>query len=122
MPDGMKRAFWSRYETENYLLHPRAIIRFVSQSMGEKEAEAVGEYMENYLPPVLFERPFESTAVDRNKGKAVIAEVLTSGGMELSEAEHFEIAGVMEPDEIHPDVKAMLNTIEDQLACSDNDR
>ena len=120
-PDGMKRAFWSRYEIENYLLHPRSIIRFVSQSVGEVEAESVKEYMEKYLPPVLFERPFESTSADRTKGKVVIAEVLTSGGVELGEAEYFEVASVMTPDEIHPDVNAMLDVVEDQLAYREID-
>lgn len=115
-PDGMKRVFWSRYEIENYLIHPSAIVRFVSESLGEEEAEAVKEYMGRYLPPVLFERPFESTSADRTKGKVTIAEVLTSSGVELGEAEYFEIAGAMKADEIHPDVSAMLDVIEDQLA------
>ena len=114
-PEGMRRVFWSRYEIENYLIHPEAILRFVSRSLGDEEAEKVKKYMEGYLPPVLFEKPFEATAADRAKGKVTIAEVLTSAGVEIGESEYYGVAGAMTPDEIHPDVIEMLDQIEDQL-------
>ncbi len=118
-PDGMLRLFWTRYEIENYLIHPEAIYRFVSQELGEKKAEEAKKYMKEYWPSVLSEKPFETTPADRTKGKGMIAEVLTAAGLAINASEYYRIARAMKPDEIHPDVMRMLNSIEAQLTDED---
>ena len=77
--------------------------------------------MEDYLPKVLLKQPFKATVTDQCKGKITISEVLTSAGVQLGEAMYNRIAGVMEADEIHPDVVAMLDLIEEQFADQDVD-
>ena len=114
-PAGMKRVFWNRYETENYLIYPVAIMRLVSQLMDKEAVAEVERHMRQYLPPVLFERPFERTAGDRDKGKTRIREILNTAGVRLNEAEYCRIASVMTAEEVHPDVKTMLDTIQNQL-------
>ena len=114
-PNGMKRVFWNRYETENYLVHPAAIVRLVAQLMDDEAVAAVEEHMRQFLPPVLFDRPFERTAGDRDKGKTRIREILTAAGVDLVESEYYRIARVMTREEIHPDVEAMLDAIGDRL-------
>jgi len=112
IPNGMALAFWSRYEIENYLIHPGAVSRFVLSSSGREGAEKAKTYMEEYLPPILFERSFEATAIDRIKGKTIISRVLSAAGYPLGEAEYYRIASVMKPGEAHPDIVAMLDEVE----------
>ena len=115
MPKDMTLAFWSRYEIENYLIHPNALLRFVSHRAGKKGKAKAEKHMKDYLPPVLFKRPFEATSEDRTKGKKVVADVLTAAGIDLSDSEYHQIAGSMMVDEIHPDIITMLNNISDRL-------
>ncbi len=114
-PAGMQRVYWNRYETENYLICPAAIIRFVLELIDEQAATLVEQYMQQYLPAVLFEKPFERTTSDRIKGKDQIRGILTAVGVELSEVEYYKIAGVMTAEEVHPDVQTMLDAIQNQL-------
>ena len=113
-PSGMKLAYWSRYETENYLIYPASIERFVTQISGKDEMAKATAYMKQYLPGVLFEDPFETTTTDRDKGKKVIAEILNAAGVKLAESEYYKLAAAMLPNEIHPDVITVLDTIETQ--------
>ena len=115
VPDGMKRVFWTRYEIENYLIHPKAMLRFLSRSPDQEVVERARNFMEEQWPRVLFERPFESSEFDGIKGKSLVSRVLTEAGLELGEAEYYRIAREMKKEEVHPDVAAMLDLIESQL-------
>lgn len=112
-PQGLTLAYWSRYETENYLIHPDAILRFVSHASGNEDAAM--EYLRQYLPGVLFEKPFEATAADREKGKKTITAVMTEAGVNLPTSDFRLLAAAMKPEEIHPDVVALLNVIQSKL-------
>ncbi|MCY3982773.1 MAG: AAA family ATPase [Roseovarius sp.] len=116
MPEGMALGFWSRYEIENYLIHPVALLRFVLRRAGKKGEAKAKKHMENYFPPILFKEPLESTLADLDKGKRAVAAVLTSAGIDLGESRYHELAGSMMPEEVHPDVVAMLNKIAEQFA------
>ncbi len=115
-PEGMKVVYWTRYETENYLIHPNAILRFISRLAGKVAEEKASEYIEEYLPRALVERPFESTDTDQIKGKMTVGRVLSAAGVELGESDYYQLAAVMSPNEIHPDVVTMLDEIVAQLA------
>jgi len=114
-PEGMKVVYWTRYETENYLIHPSAILRFSSLMLGETAEERAREYMEEYLPRALIERPFETTDTDQIKGKTTVSRIMSAAGLELAESDYHRLAAVMSPNEIHPDVVAMLDEIAAQL-------
>ncbi len=115
-PEGMKVIYWTRCEIENYLIHPNAILRFVSRLLGEEGKEKVKCYMEKYLPRMLFERPFETTELDEVKGKIRITRILSEVKAELGEGDYCQLAAAMMPEEVHPDVVAMLNEIKEHLA------
>ena len=114
-PEGMKVVYWTRYETENYLIHPNMILRFVSRLLGKTAEETARGYMEEYLPRVLVERPFESTDTDQIKGKTTVGRILSAAGAELGESEYYLLAAEMSSNEIHPDVVTMLDLIAAQL-------
>ena len=115
VPNGMRLAYWSRYEIENYLIHPAALLRF-AQSQGSDAAERAETYMKEHLPPVVYRQPFGSTNLDRGKGKTIISEILAAAKVKLGEAEYYRLAAATKPDEVHPDIVTMLNEIEDQLS------
>ena len=115
-PEGMRVVYWTRYETENYLIHPNAILRLASRRAGKAAEEKAREYIEEYLPRALVERPFESTDTDQVKGKTTVGKVLSAAGVELGESDYHRLAAVMSPNEIHPDVVTMLDEIVAQLA------
>ena len=119
--DGFLQEFWNRYEIENYLIHPKAIARFVLRSRGKEKKEKVERYMKEQWPPVLSKKPFEDTRFDQVKGKSTIIDVMTAAGVDMNrvdmkESECYRIARAMKPGEIHPDVVVMLDRIEDQVA------
>ncbi len=118
-PEGMKIVYWTRYETENYLIHSSAILRFTSQTSGKKAEEKARRYMEEYLPQALIKRPFETTDIDQIKGKITIGKILSAAGVELGESDYCKLAAVMLPNEIHPDVVTMLDEIAAQLVSID---
>lgn len=51
-----------------------------------------------------------------SKGKRVIGEIFELSGINLSENQYYRIAEVMKEDEIHQDVKDILDLIEDCLS------
>ncbi len=116
LPGGMKVVLWNRYEIENYLIHPKAILRLVSQLGDEQTVNRAEKFMIGQLPPILFEEPFSKTGFDNLKGKTIIADILAAAGMKLGDADYYRIAGVMKSEEIHPDVVAMLDLINLQFS------
>lgn len=115
VPKGLEVRFWGRYEIENYLIHPRAIMRFLRRRYGDAEARLAEEYMEEFLPRVRFLRPFEDEDHDQQKGKSVIRRIMEKAGVRLDETEYHRIAECMKDNEVHPYVKEMLDLIVSQL-------
>ena len=112
----MKLVYWSRYEIENYLIHPPALLRIVYQKWGDEAMQKAKEHMEMYFPPILFSAPFERSNADTEKGKLTIKALLTAADVYLNESSYYQIAAAMHPDEVHSDVVTMLNHIESQFA------
>ena len=119
-PKGMRRLFWDRYEIESYLIHPEAIARFVESANGKKAANQAEAFMKGYLPPALFETPFESYATLRQtKGKDILAEIMQEAGLILRENENYQIAAQMMKEEIHPEVVEKLDAITEHFQTLD---
>lgn len=114
-PAGLKVAVWNRYEIENYLIQPTAISRFVLEALGEDAGLKAEEHMRRNLPGGLFDDPFQKTPLDQVKGKVTVAQILEAAGLKVGESEYHRIARKMKKDEVHPDVIAMLDLIEQQL-------
>lgn len=112
LPDGMKSLCWQRYEIENYLIHPQAIIRFVEKNKGTNVAHDVDDYMKKQLPPVVYEDPFKTTDFLRDtKGKKLLSNLMQEAGINIKESDYHQIAAEMKEKEIHPEVVEKLDAI-----------
>lgn len=111
-PEGMKRLYWDRYEIESYLIHPKAISRFVESEGGRQAAGKAEAYMKRQLPPALYEDPFElSNYLQDTKAKKVLANIFNEAGLAIKETEYYLIAAQMTKEEIHPEVVEKLDAI-----------
>ncbi len=114
-PEGMKLLVWSRYETENYLIHPAAILRWLISRGGKDAADRANHYMKNYFPPALHLNPLEMDFHEGVKGKQVIDRIVDAAQIQIDRSEYAEIAGGMLKEEIHSEVIKKLDLISDHL-------
>jgi predicted ATPase len=127
----LNRIAWQRYETESYLVHPNALARFIDKQVAGAGAEAVRRFLteqfNSYLGPTIgaqvandfIGNPMQpQQAVNRylaeTKARTVIVSgVLQEAGIHGMDYTRFsEIAAIMEPNEIHPEVKQKLDFIQ----------
>lgn len=109
---GLEIVRWKRYEIENYLLIPEAIKRFVDFPLMES---VIDKEFGKQVPPGT--DPFsDHAALCRVKASVEFLEpwLIKAGRPTLKRDLHL-LAGVMEPEEIHPEVVGMLDQI-DNLA------
>lgn len=130
----LNRLAWIRYETESYLVHPAALTRFIDGKAGSGGSEAVSRSLtaqfSSYLgasigaqvaADFIAEPLNPPTAVARylEEAKArtqIVGAILQEGGVHGLEYTRFsEIAAVMNPDEIHPEVRVKLDFIQQAL-------
>lgn len=106
--------FWPRRETENYLLHPAALRRFVTARapLRELAASIVDRHFSKQLPAAF--DPFDDRVVflrDVKASEEFLLPLLGECGMSTSKKDLFLIAAEMHQDEIHPDVVRALDVI-----------
>ena len=113
-PHGMICLKWKRKEIENYLIHPRSIIRYVEALGGKSEATKAEKYLRKNLPPALFDNPFDHSPGIDPDGKTFLTHLVEE--LDLNAPYSFdELASQMKPHEIHPEVKTMLDQIAKHL-------
>jgi energy-coupling factor transporter ATP-binding protein EcfA2 len=121
----LNRTVWSRYETESYLLHPEVLGRFIERKTGgEVEggpsvraflAERFGEELtgafqaQPFSPPPLVENFLRTTKARTDILGALLHD---AGIIGLGYTSFDEIAAVMLPEEIHPEVREKLDFIQ----------
>ena len=116
---GLQRARWRRYEIESYLLHPEALARYVQQMVGPGAAEIhvrdlMSHFQENY-PPGFLKDPFgDFPYLTGTKARTLlIPPALDAAGLPgIPYTRYHEIAAVMTPEEIHPEVIEKLDAIQ----------
>ena len=113
---GLQRLRWRRYEIESYLLHPDALARFVARETDEDSPGVAGleEWWRNNLPAVLIDDPFGDHPLvrDTKARTELLPPMLAAAGLpDISYRRYHEIAALMEPDEIHPEVVEKLDAI-----------
>jgi AAA domain, putative AbiEii toxin, Type IV TA system/AAA domain len=115
---GFQRSRWRRYEIESYLIHPEALARFVASTVGEAaSAQHIADlraYLTANLPPAVIERPLDNhDYLNITKARTtILPPALSAAGLPgLPYTRYHEIAAVMRPEEIHPDVRAALDAI-----------
>lgn len=114
--DGFDIRAWVRYEAENYLLVPEVLRRFVTaEGAGAIAAEAGLRYLQEELPPAFFLHPAENSDFMRSvaASKRLLPGFFAAAGMPMfRKADYFLIAKQMSADEVHADVKTMLDAIQ----------
>ncbi len=116
---GLQRVRWRRYEIESYLIHPTALARYVGKKIGD---DAVGLYLadlEKYFadnfPPAVVRDPLGDHAfLNSTKARAdIIPPALAAAGLHgIPYTDYHEIAALMQPEEIHPEVKEKLDALQ----------
>jgi hypothetical protein len=116
--NGFQRLRWRRYEIESYLLHPDALDRFVTQTVGAAAAPPhladLRRYLEENFPPAVLRGPLGDHAfLNATKARTqILPPALTAAGLPgLPYTRYHEIAAVMTPAEIHPEVVEKLDGI-----------
>jgi predicted ATPase len=116
---GYQRLRWARYEIESYLLHPVSLERFVQKMTntgpGDLPTHDLRKHFQDGYPPQFLTHPFEDVAFIRNtKARTeLIPPLLTAAGLPAFPYQRFnEIAAIMLPEEIHPEVKQKLDLIQ----------
>ncbi len=121
---GLQRLRWKRYEIESYLVHPAALERFVEKVVGPGELSAQARtdllsYTEQTLSPAFLADPMvpnpliEAYLEQRKARTEVIPPMLTAAGIHgFHYTRYYEIAAVMRPAEIHPEVIEKLDAIQ----------
>ena len=108
---------WSRYEIESYLIHPAVLVRFVNKIAGENarlaNIEAMKEVMRTYLPGAVVDNPGnDDVYLIGTKAKDILPKILEETNLQgFPDNRYYEIAEVMQPDEIHPEIITLLDAI-----------
>ena len=115
---GLQRLRWRRYEIESYLLHPDTLARFVEAIVGTDAAESHVQdmlaYWNDEFPPAVVTDPFaEHPFLNRAKARTeLLGPLLEAAEIHaLPYTRYHEIAALMLPDEIHPEVTEKLDAI-----------
>lgn len=117
---------WKRREIENYLVHPAALkrlcTRLVTQEMelfGANAASKADELLRRRMTGDDFEHPLQDSATLRDiRGSAFLDEFFRDFFQEfrlynpMPKREFYQIAAAMKPEEVHPEVIQILDTIE----------
>jgi predicted ATPase len=121
---GLQRLRWRRYEIESYLVHPRTLERFVEEKVGPGELSQDARndmlrYLEHtfrqpFLDDPLKEDPLIEAYFKQTKARTdIIPPILTAAGIHgLPYTRFHEIAAIMKPEEIHPEVVEKLDAIQ----------
>lgn len=127
---GLQRLAWSRYGAESYLVQPVTLERFVQQcavvrGVSEVTADANAtrkawahlfgseEWADQFLaapmsPPPLIEAYLKTTKARTE----ILPTILQATGLHGMETTRFaEIAAIMRPEEIHPEVRRILESV-----------
>ena len=115
---GLQRLRWRRYDIESYLVHPGALVRFVESVVGaDAAAPHVADmltYWRDELPPAVVRKPLgDHEYLNVTKARTrLLSPLLDEAGLHgLPYTRYHEIAALMLPEEIHPEVVEKLDAI-----------
>lgn len=115
---GLQRLRWRRYEIESYLVHPAALARFVESLVAEGVAtthvQKMLAYIRREFPPGVVDDPLgdhEFLNVTKARTRLLRPLLAAAGIHDLPYTYYHQIAEMMEPTEIHPEVLEKLDAI-----------
>lgn len=120
LQSGMARFYWQRYEIESYLVHPNSIAAFVQEISGQQEAADLALlYLQNNLPPAVFEKPLDKhDYLENTKAKTnIISPVLQAAGLH-NLTDYWQIAARMSADAVHPEIVDKLDAIAEHFGIT----
>jgi len=117
---GFQKIRWKRYEIESYLLHPDALSRYVIYKVGSEvtariHVEDLNKHFSEKYPPAFLKNPFEDEPylISSKARTDLLPPALTAAGLPgIDYTSYYEIAALMKPEEIHPEVIEKLNAIQ----------
>lgn len=140
LPNGLRLLRWKRYEIENYLLNPTILKRFIEQSQLVPQTSSDQPPLP-LVDPTVIERDQEY--IDREfmrqglagldylsddiqilrdlKASELLVSILGQTHRRIGKRDLSLLARVMEPDEIHRDVKEKLDAIDQLLPLDSTD-
>ncbi|MCG3127425.1 MAG: hypothetical protein CHACPFDD_02285 [Phycisphaerae bacterium] len=128
--DGLQLVRWGRYEIESYLVHPAAIERFIESQVGtaaftaEQRASVRAKCAEMLTQafvdnPMREHLPAEAVFREYKARERLIPPLLSEGGLQgFPYTRYHEIAAVMQPAEIPPEVVQKLDAICDAFGVA----
>jgi predicted ATPase len=116
--EGLVIGRWTRYEAENYLIHPAALYRYVEKKNGALFAAAGSNFLkESLLPGEVYNNPLGAHEYLNNTAasKAILPRFLQTSQLDLRKNEYYRIAEQMKPEEVNLEVRQKLDEIENIL-------
>ena len=115
--DGLVVGRWTRYEGENYLIHPEALQRYVESASIPLLASAGTKYLKDELPGAVLRDPLgDHDYLNRTPAsKTLLPGYFRSTDVALTKKDYYLIAEQMKPDEIALEVKLKLDDIATSL-------
>jgi predicted ATPase len=122
--DGLDVVRWQRYEIENYLLVPNAILRYIKNATtaeGElfqapliKRAE---DFLKKQFTPDAFQNPLTDSPflIKIAASKDVLPQLFSAVELTVTKKDYYQIAECFEHSEVHSDVRGTLDKIGDFL-------
>lgn len=115
---------WKRYEIENYLVVPEVITRFIEQPepnlFNTDMATKARKYLEEHLPTIFEEYAGDSDCLrERKASDDILVPLFKHIGKPLYKKEFYQLATVMTPEEIHPEIKEKLDMMADWFQITD---
>jgi len=118
MPEGMSTRTWNRYEIENYLLIPDLLKRFVRHDQPPLLSQPDERRIEDEFAasfPARVDYFGDLAALRDLKASDFIVGLLSQTSHPLPKRDLYMLAALSRPEEIHPDVVAMLDAIAEIL-------
>ncbi|MBI2459110.1 MAG: AAA family ATPase [Parcubacteria group bacterium] len=111
LPANFQVEYWVRKEIENYLIHPKALLRFI-ESKGRTGlfSNSADQYLKDQLPPAVYRDPLKEN-IDGN-GSDFLEKFFSTIKLNVNKGNYWEISEVMLPEEVHSDIKYMLNKLD----------
>jgi len=117
VPPGLQVVRWGRYEIENYLLSPKVIQRFLARGIDLFTAEAAqadrdvveAKFRENF--PAHIDWLSDAAVLRDLKASDFLVALFARTSRPLQSREFYMLAAQTAPEEMHPDVRRMLDRV-----------
>ncbi len=111
--EGLAIGRWVRYEVENYLIHPKALLRY-AELYGPLFAATGDRFLrESLLPGEVYQDPLGNHDYLNNTpaSKSILPRFFQAVGIDIKKNEYYKVAEQMGPDEIPHEVVEKLDEI-----------